>query len=90
MVELSEIALENVVGGKVPKCVKEFAEGLRAPYVTTCNMVHDVVASEKNIKNEWSRATSVGILVGMASMSAISIGVHEGVKFIRRKIKGRK
>ena len=86
MVELNELALENVVGGSV----KEFAKGFRAPYVTTCNMAHDVVASEKNIKNEWPRATSVGILVGMASMSAISIGVHEGLKVIRRKIKGRK
>ena len=90
MVELNEIALENVVGGEVPKFVKGFATGFKAPYATTYMAAHDAVVSEENRTRNWSRPTPVGILVGMASLSALSIGVHEGVKVIRRKLKGRK
>ena len=90
MVELNEIALENVVGGEVPQCAKNFGLGFVAPYVITCNCVHDAVSSGENRKRNCSRSTPVGILVGMASLSALSIGVHEGVKVIRRKLKGRK
>ena len=90
MVELNEIALENVVGGKVSQCAKNFGMGFIAPYAIIGIYGHDaVVSQEKRIARE-PRSVSIGVLAGMASLSALSIGAYEGVKFIRRKLKGGK
>ncbi len=91
MVELSEIALENVVGGEVPKCVKDFAKGIKIAYSAPYAYAHDaVVSEEKMIFYDSTRSYSAGVLTTMASAPIITVGVYEGVKFIRRKIKGKK
>ena len=90
MVELNEIALENVVGGKVSQCAKNFGIGFIEPYAVIGIYGHDaVVSQEKRIARE-PRSVSIGVLAGMSSLSALSIGAYEGVKFIRRKLKGGK
>ena len=89
MVELNEIALENVVGGEVPQCAK-FGLGFVAPYAIIGMAAHDAVVSEENRIDRKPRSLSTGVLAGMASYCALSVGAYEGIKFIRRKLKGRK
>ena len=90
MVELNEIALENVVGGKVPQCAKKFAKGFAIPYTVIGMSAHDAVVSQENRIARKPRSLSMGVLAGMASYCALSIGAYEGIKYIRRKLKGRK
>ena len=101
MVKLNEVELENVAGGtesdipeekklKIPKCIKRFANGFAAPYAIVGVYAHDTLVSEENKIEGLPRSASTGIVVGMASYCALSIGAYEGIKFIRRKIKGRK
>ena len=89
MVELNEIALENVVGGKVSQCAKNFGMGFIAPYAIIGIYGHDaVVSQEKRIARE-PRSVSIGFLAGTASLSALSIGAYEGGKHLYKKIKSK-
>ena len=94
MVELSEIALENVVGGaefKIPQGVKEFAEGFATYHIAPYVVAHDIVASEKNkIVKDKERTFLAGTLTAMVSAPVITIGAYEGIKFVYKKIKGDK
>ena len=90
MVELNEIALENVVGGEVPQCAKSFGLGFAIPYAIIGMYGRDAVVSQENRIGREPRSVSTGVLAGMASYCALSVGAYEGIKFIRRKLKGRK
>ena len=89
MVKLNEVELENVVGGEIPQCAK-FGLGFVAPYAIVGMYAHDAVVSEENRIDRGPRSASAGVVAGMASYCALSIGAYEGVKYICRKIKGRK
>lgn len=52
MVKLSEIALENVVGGEVSKCVKDFAKGLKIVYSAPYVYAHDIVVPPQKKDNQ--------------------------------------
>ncbi len=90
MVELNEIALENVVGGEVSQCAKNFGLGFAIPYAIIGMYGYDAVVSQENRIDREPRSVSTGVLAGMASYCALSVGAYEGIKFIRRKLKGRK
>lgn len=91
MVELNELALENVIGGEVSKCVKKFAAGFAIYPAIPFLAAHDMVVSEeKAVLYKDAKLAAAGTILSAAACSALSIGAYEGVKFIRRKIKGRK
>ena len=89
MVKLNEVELKNVVGGESPQCAK-FGLGFVVPYAIVGVFAHDAVVSEENRIERGPRSVSTGVVAGVASYCALSIGAYEGIKFIRRKIKGRK
>ena len=94
MVKLNELALENITGGKeskIPQSVKDFAKGIKIAYSVPYIFAHDaVVSEEKMIIHGNNRSYSAGAITTIASAPIITIGIYEGVKFIRRKIKGKK
>ncbi len=94
MVELNKLALENVVGGtesKIPQGVKKFAAGFAIYPAIPFLAAHDmVVPEEKAVLYKDAKPAAAGTILSAAACSALSVGVYEGVKFIRRKIKAKK
>ncbi len=93
MVELNELALENVVGGaesKIPQGVKEFTVGLAVYPVLPFLAAHDmVVPEEKVLFYEDAKLAAAGTILSAATYSALSVGVYEGGKHLYKKIKSK-
>ena len=102
MMKLDELALENVIGGTISnkiteeksetkKLMKDFLFGFICPYAGIYLGVHDAMAPEDERYFFKENPTSgKGFVASMAGYSAISIGAYEGVKFVYKKIRGRK
>ena len=55
MVELNELALENIAGGiesKIPQSVKDFAKGLKIVYSAPYVYAHDIVVPPRKKDNQ--------------------------------------
>ena len=93
MVELNELALENVVGGaesKIPQGVKKFAAGLAVYPVLPFLAAHDMVVSEeKAVLYKDAKLAAAGTILSAAACSALSVGVYEGGKHLYKKIKSK-
>lgn len=89
MVKLSEIALENVVGGEVSKCVKDFAKGLKIVYSAPYVYAHDIVVPpKKRIIKGNTRSGSAGALTMLTCLSVTTVTLYECKKILSSKNKG--
>lgn len=102
MVELNELALENVVGGEIsfvteggdklelPHGVKGLVTGFLTFYTSPCIAAHDMVVSEeKALLYGDAKSIAAGTVLSAATYSALSVGVYEGGKHLYKKIKSK-